>query len=178
MVQTVGTTSTYLLDCTNSRVHNDGMACSPSPFFDYHAKSKGGSILNLLGIDSSLALAIKLFTSGVEFCLTTLFLCRPDKKLPIDPPLAASPHRKGVINRHEEKDLLETSLEAIEVLKKRLNRQRETIQGRDELLIDQARQIQEMKAHIEDLTAKVNFRTNSCDGCCEGEKASLREEGA
>ena len=56
MVQTVGTTSTYLLDCTNSRVHSDAMACSPSPFFDYHAKSKGGSILNLLGIDSSLAL--------------------------------------------------------------------------------------------------------------------------
>ena len=98
--------------------------------------------------------------------------------MPIDPPLAASPPRKGVINRHEEKDLLETSLQAIEVLKKRLNRQRETIRGRDELLIDQARQIQEMKALIEDLKAKVNFRTNSCDGCCEGEKASLREEGA
>ena len=54
LVQRVPTTSTYLLDCTNSRVHSAAMACSPSIFFDYNAKSRGGSILNLLEIDSSL----------------------------------------------------------------------------------------------------------------------------
>ena len=101
--------------------------------------------------------------------------------MPIDPPLAASPPRKSGINHQEPENLLETSKRqkgTIEALKRKLNRQRETIRGRDELLIDQARQIEEMKALIEDLTAKVNFRTNSCDGCCEGEKGSLREEGA
>ena len=61
----------------------------------------------------------------------------------------------------------------MEALRRRLARQRETIRGRDELLRDQARQIQEMEALIEDLKAKVNFRTNSCDGCCEGEKGII-----
>ena len=81
----------------------------------------------------------------------------------VDLSLAALP------SRHEGIEAPRRQRGTVEALRRRLARQRETIRGRDELLRNQARQIQEMEALIEDLKSKVILRTNSCDGCCEGE---------
>ena len=100
--------------------------------------------------------------------------------LTIDPPLPASPPQNDGYHSQESEDRYETSSkrgDAIEALKRRVAKQRETIKGRDELLLDQARQIQEMRELIEDLRAKVIFRTNSCEGCCEGEKGGCMTSG-
>ena len=64
----------------------------------------------------------------------------------------------------------DASIKNPSTLRRKLARQRETIRDQDVLLKNQANNIQEMEALIEDLKAKVNLRINSCDGCCEGER--------